>query len=106
MKRLKMKVPPLDCITRWNSMFMMLYVIAESKESMQSLYLYFVGKQMRDIYVEDEHWEFIDNYLEAFRPLYDLTLFLQKDTIPIGKKIDIFLMCYNFHTFLPQETLL
>ncbi|CAG9799441.1 unnamed protein product [Chironomus riparius] len=83
-KSLKIKVPGIDVITRWNSSFIMIRKLINIQEDLNSLFEYFSGDALEKIKLETRHWTFMQKFYDAFLPCYNLTMKLQSSDVGMG----------------------
>ncbi|XP_062538921.1 uncharacterized protein LOC134207217 [Armigeres subalbatus] len=66
------KLPHIPVKTRWNTNYVMLRDFLEQKEFFINL-----GSQYKESDLT-QYWHFIENYVEAFEPIYEATIIIQK----------------------------
>ncbi|XP_062553188.1 uncharacterized protein LOC134218246 [Armigeres subalbatus] len=66
------KFPPIPTPTRWGSQYSMMLRLAEQKDIFVKL-----GDEFEELNL-DELWNFVDSYVEAFKPLNDCTVAIQR----------------------------
>lgn len=81
---LNIKIPGIDIVTRWNSSFIMIHKLIGIENDMHKLYEFFSGRELDDIQLSREHWDFMKKFHSAFLPCYELTLKLQSSEISMG----------------------
>lgn len=74
----QIKVPVLDCITRWSSTYSMVKVIADQKDSIQTVAL------NDSLNIADDLWNFMNDFTIAFKPIYDATIKLQSESLTLS----------------------
>lgn len=79
----KRNKPKLDCPTRWNSTYMMVQSIFKEKDFIMAL------GDGEDQIIDDDMWDFLKNFYQAFKPVAEATLQLQNPQITFG---DFFLI--------------
>ncbi len=89
----RMSYPPADNITRWGSSFKMISFIAKNKEFFKTL-----GQIYGELKYSDECWQFIENFVTAFEPVYKITLKFQEEQLLMGKRL-YNLLKMHFHIF-------
>lgn len=101
-KQLKIPRPRLDVETRWNSLYMMFASLRSIKEKLAEVFTYFAKKDVENVELKAEQWQFIDTFCEAFLPAYEATKLLQSNQLPMSKKHEIFspLICHFLLTIL------
>lgn len=72
---ININMPTLDNMTRWNSTFFMINSILSQKECIENL---------DDAISIDIDWNFMENFISAFKPLADCTLKLQCEQYILG----------------------
>jgi hypothetical protein len=80
-------LPRIDCITRWNSLYTMLDSLKNFKEDYKKLIPRVPKEDLALISVSQEDWDFVDLFLEAFKPTYICTQRLQHEQLSLGKLI-------------------
>lgn len=78
------KLPKLDCVTRWNSTFLMIERLLAEKEFICSL-----TEGDKEKVIDDGLWEFIAHFCAAYSPVAEATIKLQGSQITFG---DFFLI--------------
>lgn len=72
----KVKIPSLDIVTRWNSTFLIVKSISDNKEFYKTL-----GEAK---FIEDDLWNFIDNFVPSFPSVFVCTKTLQDAQLTFG----------------------
>lgn len=78
LKMCRIKIPPIDCITRWGSTYLMVQIIFSQKEELETLLL---NDQLK---VDENLWSFMAGFVIAFKPMYDATIKLQAESLTLG----------------------
>ena len=73
LKKFNVKKPPLDVVTRWNSTFDMLESLNALKQFCSDL-----APTNKDLHLNDNIWEKIQNICNALKPAKNFTLLLEK----------------------------
>ncbi|XP_062556825.1 uncharacterized protein LOC134221653 [Armigeres subalbatus] len=80
-------LPPISNKTRWNSTFLMLKSLFKQKT-----FFNMVKKAYPEVDFTP-HWQFIEQFCEAFEPAFVLTLQLQKRHVPLSDFYAYWLVC-------------
>jgi hypothetical protein len=84
-RREKMALPKLDCVTRWMSTFLMMQSLQNIKSQMTNIYVQLESSNLLPaILLSDEDWENVATYLDAFRPIFIFTKKLQTEQLDIS----------------------
>lgn len=73
-------MPSIDNKTRWNSTYKMLKSLQSLKEDIENI---------GDSNIPDADWNFINQFLNAFRPLAECTVKFQKEQYILGERLSI-----------------
>ena len=80
------RLPLLNNLTRWNSTYLMIERLVELNEyCKQNENIY------KDLKIDDETWDFAEEYLKIFSPVKTATLKLQTEQLPLGDFYKIWL---------------
>ncbi|KAJ6604996.1 hypothetical protein Bhyg_17955, partial [Pseudolycoriella hygida] len=71
----------LNVCSRWNSLYKMFASILKHKNDLEMLYARVPKKKLPDIYLSPADFQYMTEFNEAFEPIYDLTLALQKEQL-------------------------
>lgn len=82
--RLKLKVPKIDCVTRWHSLYKMMKELKDQKDVINHLSTCVLVNTASKIRVSQEEWEVIDKYLQAFLPVYNFAISVESNFISCG----------------------
>jgi hypothetical protein len=74
----------------------MIKKLMDIKDELIKLYEYFDGKELDDIMLQEQDWEFMMKFHAAFDPCYLLTLKLQKSHVSMGSFYFILLEFLHF----------
>lgn len=74
LKNGRYKKPLLDCLTRWNSTFIMLERLLEIRDIVHSLI-----DENNSLHLSPDDWSFICEFVETFKPIYFATMKLQSE---------------------------
>jgi hypothetical protein len=82
MKTRKIPQPKSEVVTRWNTIYIMIESLRKIKLQLIELYkdseyTRLSGKEKKEIYVSDELWEFVDDFIQAYKPPFEMTISLQ-----------------------------
>lgn len=84
-KSMKIKLPPLDVPTRWNSLYLMLSSLEKIREQLNALTECYSGRERELISISESTWHFIEQFNRLFILPYELTLKLQREDISFSK---------------------
>ena len=76
-KQKKIPRPKLDVATRWNSIYMMLESLKLIKSDLLQITKKMCKKDGKEVEISNEKWEFIEKFVEAFKPPFIATKSLQ-----------------------------
>lgn len=97
----KIKIPPLDVPTRWNSTFLMFKAVHDNK-------LFYKSLEEGNL-VSENLWHFLEEFVIAFEPVYSCTKKLQKEQFTIGDSlrcwIDLKMQLTNVNNEMSKEML-
>lgn len=80
--------PKLSCDTRWNSEYDMAVSLRNEKE-----FIIGITKNDKDVALKEEIWKFIEDFVEGFQPVAQLTLSLQSSQITLGDFYLLWVRC-------------
>lgn len=79
--------PFLDVITRWNSTYNMILCLNSQRQFITDL----INRECFEI--SEELWQFIDQFVLTFKPVYTATIKLQQEQLIMGDFFKIWLEC-------------
>lgn len=82
------KKPILDVVTRWSSTYQMLFCLVENKTFFEE---FFQNNPSIDFNASD--WIFMENFCEAYKPIFIATKELQESHLIIGDFFKVWLNC-------------
>lgn len=75
----------LDVVTRWNSLYNMMKSLLEQRTAMEDLYRTLDDKDLEDVLLDDEDFELIQEFVDAFKPVSDCTQLLQSQNMAMSE---------------------
>lgn len=86
-RRLKLSIPCVDVLTRWNSTYMMTSGLEALRDQWDNLYDSFDGRELANIQISEDTWNFISSFNRTFKVPFMLTQKIQKENLAFGKNI-------------------
>ena len=81
----KLKIPQLDCPTRWGSTYTMLQSLLEAKDVLSNIASIKNKSEEENFEIDDVFWDFIESYCLVFGPLQKTIKKFQEEQLHYGK---------------------
>lgn len=88
LKSAKIRKPVLNCETRWNSTYEMARSLLENK-----VFICNMTKNDKICRLTEKEWEFVENFVRAFKPVATLTSSLQSAQLTLGDFYLLWMRC-------------
>lgn len=88
-----LKIPQLDCPTRWGSTYLMISCIKNAKEIIDTVESVSNKTSEENFEINEEFWNFVISYDTIFKPLQDIIVLFQEEQLHYGDFYAHWLTC-------------
>ena len=88
-----LKIPQLDCPTRWGSTYLMISCIQNSKEIVETVESITNKSSEENFEINEDFWNFVASYYTVFKPLQNIIVIFQEEQLHYGDFYAQWLKC-------------